>query len=476
MHPVYEVKLSHHRRHRCPHKPNNNSIIVSSHQPCALSEYTEQFKKYSSHPRKPIKPPMQRTQDYDSKMEAITVSRQDYRPHPLIPRTPQPPPVYNPPQGTVSSDTEYRKTYEGRQSIPPKSCRPKHVQKEKGGAFNHKSIQSTDFVAFDIPERENFAVRHAYEPPKVPLEGRSTIQDDFVDFGAITPTAMIKPPQTAKISTDPFDGTSCYRQSFTPQPIPTRYQRPKEEYKASNEQFMGDSTYKKDFPGYTGKSPAPSMKPPPATVASESPFDGTTVSRLSYVKWDLPEKFVRSQEVYTPPTEAFIAQSTFQADFPDYGHREATKPIRPKPKSRDNTPAFRAISTQMADFPLWDPSQIQRSTPVMHKGAYQPSTGKFDAISTSQDHYKGIPGTPAPTAKPIIQAYERKNFTADSTTYRTSFSRSGIPICPANILFHDPQASNKYAFSHSNPTTGHVYFKPVKGALESARVPEPVRA
>lgn len=446
-------------QHRCPHQPHSN-IMNQSPQPCTFSEYTQQFKKYSARPRKAIKP-ARRPLDHDSKMACTTINRQDFMPHPVTPRALQPPPVYKKPDGFVSSDTEYRTTFEGKpSSYPIVAFRPVNTRRENIEQFDHKSTQATDFVTFAIPERENFAVKRAYEPPKEPLETKSTVQNDFVDFGPVKPPLSLKPPQTPKLSTDPFDGKSCYRQCFMPQPIPARYQHTKEVYKPSTEQFTGSSTYTKDFPGHTGKIPAPSMKPPQKKVASDSPFDGVTESRLSYRSWDLPPKHFRPPTVYSPPKEVFAKQSTFKADYPDYGHTELTKAIRPQPRARDKDDAvFRPITTQRADFQLWDPSAVQRSTPIRQGGNYEPSTEKFSAISTCRDHYQGTPGIRAPSTKPVLQPHMTTEVIESNTTYRDSFASSGFTPCPATNLSKNLQVSPAFSFSHENPSTGHLYFR-----------------
>jgi hypothetical protein len=449
-----------------------------SPQPCTLSEYTQQFKKYaSSTPRRAIKP-APRPLDHDSKMACETINRQDFTPHPVTPRAVQPPPKYKRPEGVVSSKTEYRMTFEGKPTPEPAvSYRPVVSRREKEEKFDHKSTQANDFVTFPIPERENFAVKRAYEPPKEPLETKSTVQKDFVDFGPVKPPVSLKPPQTPKISTEPFDNKSCYRQCYTPQPLPVRYQHAKEVYKPSPDKFSGRSTYTKDYPGHSGKLPAPSMKPPQKKVASDSPFEGVTESRLSYRSWELPAKHFRPPTVYSPPSEAFTKHSTFRTDFPDYGHTEVTKPIRPQPRARaEKDDTFRPMTTQRADFRLWEPSEVQRSTPIRQGGNYERSADKFSAVSTCRDHYRGTPGVPATSTKPVLQAVATAEEMGSDTTYRHSFSGSGFKPCPAANLSKSMEAPADYHFSHENPSTGHLYFTrvPPLAATTSSPVVEVV--
>lgn len=462
-------------QHRCPHQPHAN-IMNRSPQPCSFSEYTQQFKKYSVRPRKPIKPPQQPL-NRDVKMECATINRQDFTPHPVTPRAQQPPAVYKPPEGTISSATEYKREFEGKFSLPAVAIRPPDGRKDDRSPFNHRSTQATDFVPFPmIPPRESFAVKRTYEPPKDRIDTKSTVQTDFVDFGPVEPAISLKPPQTPKLSTDPFDGTSCYRQTFTPQPIPERHQLPKTLYKPPAAQFDGSSTYKKDFPVYRGATPALSLRPPQKPVAGDSRFDGATTSQLSYRTWELPERHSRPPTIYSPPKEKLATQSTFQADYPDHGRVELTRAIRPPQKERDVTTPFEGLSTQKADFPQWDASQIQRSTPIHQGKKYEPVTEKFDAISTIQAHYKGTPGARASSTKPAARPYTSTDKMETSTMYRESFSRAGFKPCPALGLSKDPQVSTGYNFSHQNDITGHMYFAPMTHVSASTQIPEPVSA
>ena len=447
------------RHHRCPHQPHAN-IMNRSSQPCTFSEYTQQFKQYSgATPRRAIKP-AQQPLNRDSKMACETINRLDFTPHPVTPRAMQPPPVYKKPEGTVSTNTEYRVTFEGKSLTEPAvSYRPAYSRKENTESFDHKSTQASDFVTFPIPERENFAVKRTYEPPKESLETKSTVQRDFVDFGPVRPPQSLKPPQTPKLSSDPFEGKSCYRQCFTPQPIPARYQHTKEAYKPSTDRFSGLSTYTRDFPGHVGRQPAPSMKPPQKKVASDSPFEGATESRLSYRSWELPPRHFRPPTVYSPPTETFTKHSTFGTDYPDYGRTEVRKPIRPPPRPKpDMDDTFRPVTTQRADFQLWDPTQVQRSTPIRQGGNYEPSPERFSAVSTCRDHYRGTPGSRALSTKPVLKPMVTAEEMGSNTTYRESFSSSGYSPCPAKDLANVMEATGSFSFSHENPSTGHLYF------------------
>ena len=447
----------------------------SSPQPCSFSEYNQQFKKYSVRPRKAITP-KQKPINRDVQMACTTTSREDFTPHPVTPRIQPPPAAYKQPEGIISSATEYRREFEGKFTLPAVSIRPMGAKKELGEPFNHKSTQAVHFVPFSIPPRESFAIKRVYEPPKEPIETKSTAQRDFVDFGQFERTTTFKPPQTPKLSTDPFDGTSYYRQTFTPQSIPKRYQLPKKEYKPSEAPLAGLSTYIKDFPIHKEATPAQSLKPVPKPVSCDIPFDSRTTSHLSYRSWELPPRFKRPATVYTPPTEKLATQSTFKADFPDYGQVELTRAIRPLPREKDATTSFEKLTTQKTDFPQWNPSQIQRASLISQGKNYEPPKERFDSLSTFQAHFKGTPGIRAVSTKPSPQPYTSAEKMDCSTMYQQSFSRSGFMPCPVVNLSKDAETSNGYRFSYQNERTGHVFFTPLMSAATSTQIVDPVSA
>ena len=445
----------------------------SSPQPCSLSEYTQQFKKYSVRPRKAITP-KQKPINRDVQMVCTTTSREDFTPHPVTPRTQPPPAEHKQPEGFISSATEYREEFEEKFTLPAVIICPKSAKKELGQPFNHKSTQAVDFIPFSITPRESFAVKRVYEPPKEHIETKSTARRDFVDLGQFERTVSFKPPQTPKLSTDPFDATSYYRQTFTPQSIPKRYQPPKKEYKRSEAPLSGPSTYIKDFPIYKEAAPAQSLKPMPKPVSCDIPFDSQTTSRLSYRSWELPPKFTHPATIYTPPTEKLATQSTFKADFPDYGQVELTRAIRPLPREKDATTSFEKLTTQKADFPQLNPSQIQRASLISQGKNYEPPKDRFDCLSTFQDHFKGTPGIRAVSTKPSAQPYTSAEKMDCSTMYQQNFSRSGFKPCPVVNISKDAEACTGYKFSYQNERTGHMFFTPPMSAATATQIVDPV--
>ena len=392
----------------------------------------------------------------------MTINRQDYVAHPVTPPPPKLPAVYAPPEGSIDSTSEYKNQYQGKWAVPAKMMRPPQSTKDTREHFDHKSTHSTEFVAYSLPPREIYGNKQVYERPTEQFDAQSTVRMDFVNFGKVEPTKSLKPPQVAKLSTESLDDTTSYKLSYASPPMPEKYQRPKEVYKPSEGEFVDTSTFQRDFHAHLGAKVAESMKPPQKAIASNTPFDGTTVSRLSYRAWQLPARHSRPPTVYSPPKERFAIESRFRADFPNYGWIKPTRSMKPslRKKSEEQVAPFQSLTTQRADYTAW--KDVEQPMLLSREKKYEPPNERFDAISTFQAHYKGELTPRATSAKPPNTPYSRSCAVEGTTMYRDSYSRVGYKPCPALLLAEITPQSSEYTFSHKHPSTGHLYFSSMK--------------
>ena len=443
------------RRHRCPHCPRSN-LMYRSTQPCVLSEYTTQFKRYQARPRPSLRPE-QKAIPRDVPMECKTSNKQDFVAHPVTPLRIKPPAVYKPTNGEMDCSSEYKLQFLGKWAVPVAQIRPKEAKKTDTQPFTHKSTQSVDFVAFPVSPREIHGTKNSYVPPKEPFDGASTIQSDFVDFGRVELTQSLKPPQQAKISTDPFEGSTSYRTSFTPMHMPERFQQPRAVYVPSGKEFFSETTVKADFHTHPGAKPSKTMKPPQNAVRSDTPFDGITTSKQSYKSWELPARHSRPPTTYTPPTERFATQSTFRTDFPDYGRVLPPKSLRP-PQKVQQVASFEGLTTQRLDYKAW--KDVEQQTPIRREKKYEPPTKKFDATSTFKDHYRGSFVPQAQSAKPAEKPYSRSGKAEYNTSYGDSYAKTCYKPCPSAALLVDSHKLPQFVYSHQDAASGHKFFMP----------------
>lgn len=359
----------------------------------------------------------------------------------------------------MDGTTEYKELFKGKWAVPAKQIRPLQSKQDNKGPFNHQSTHTVEYVVHTLQPHELHGPKYTYETPREPFNGTSTVQSDFVDFGIIQPPKSLKPQEKPIASTQTFNGMSCYHDAFTPPPMPARYQRPKQVYTPSDKEFYSDTTFKADFPAHYGIKPSRSLKPPQAKVSSEVPFEGNTTSRMSYTKWDLPNKVSRPPTVYVAPTEKFAVHSTYRKDYPTYGQFARAKSLKPSQRREELAP-FNGVTSHSNDYKLW--TDVERPSSVRLEKRYSPPSEKFDAMSTFQAHYTGEFAPRASCAKPQVTPYTTSCAMEASTSYRDSFSRSGYQPCPGAALVIDVNKHQEFEYSHQDSSTGHKFFSPAK--------------
>lgn len=452
-----------HRRHRCPHKPRNE-LFARTDVPCKLSEYTQSYKWCDSRPRESLRPP-QKALARDYPMEAKTIQKMDYVTHPMEPHTPRAKAEYHKPTGSIEKDSEYKLKYTGQSVPPPKPMRPIHSKVSGDEPFSGQSTQKKDFVAWGTPQRERPPEKRVYVPPTQKFEGISTVKADYTDRGPTAPTLSMKPSQVAKMSEEPFQSCTNYRNDFICHPLAPKTVREKEVYQPSKVAFSGVSTFVADFHPHTEFKPTPSLKPASVPLHSDFPFEGRSIQATDFQVWNLPPKHRSPPAVYSPPKEKFIAQSSIQTDYRAYGVVTPSKSMKPSHRPVTQDQPFSGTTNHRSDFQTWPINS--RAKPVRHGREYQPPSQKFSGESTFQMSYKGMYGRPAATAKPAEKAVQESGKMDGSTIYRDAFTPKPQEVCAASLLKDDLDPTNRLVYSHQDKT-GHKFFSPIKEAAQAA--------
>ncbi len=442
------------RRHRCPHKPQAD-IMIKSDQPCTLTEYASKFQKYLNQQRRSSMPPPKKpltTQDV--KMICETTNKKDFVTHPITPPSKRPPVVYQPPEGTVDSDTEYKNNFQGRWAVPAQLVPPPRSPKDNTKPFNSTTTHAVDYSAPPVTPRQIYKSPSVYKPPKDGFEGSSTAQHDFVSYGKMPRTPNFKPPQKVTVSTEPIDGISSYHSAFIAPSMPERFQRPKVIFVPSTKKFSTSTTFKSDFPPHPVYKRSESMRPSQKSIDNaDIPLEKDTTNRLSYKTWELPTKFSRPPTVYSPPTEKVSSQTTFKSDYPDYGGVPRINNFKPANEALEQPP-FEGVTTQNFDYRIW--KDVKKTEPIRQERKYEPPEDRFDGVSTFQAHYKGTYMPRTPSMKPIQKSYTQSSKMDSMTSYRQSFSSSGYKPCPSALL------DSKFSYSHEGG--GHKFFLPLESS------------
>ena len=429
---------------------------------CSLTEYSVQFKRYQAKKRQSFRPKA-KSLDHDAKIESITTNRNDYVSHPITPPPPKPVVTYKPPEGMMDGSTEYKELYQGKWAVPAKQMRPRPTRNDNNEPFDHKSTNTVEYVVHTLQPREWCGPKNAYETPREPFDGISTVKTDFVDYGSIQPPKSLKPQHQTMSSDQPFGGVSSYRHSFTPPAMPARFQRAKPVYAPSDKAFSGDTTFKVDFPAPSGMKPTLSCKPPQNKMASDQPFESKTTSRMSYTKWELPSKVLRPPVMYVSPAEKFAVHTTYGEDFPIYGQFGKTKSFKPNEKREEMAP-FQGVTSHSNDYKTWS---VQKTLPIRSDKRYTAPTEKFDGISTAKAHYIGEFSPKAASTKPQVPVYAKSCAMDGRTSYRDSYT-AGYQPCPGAALVIDVNKHPGYDYSHEDSATGHKFFSQGKDVLKIA--------
>lgn len=424
------------------------------HDSDRTTEYVTNFKGITAKPRQSLRPP-ERALVRDAPMSNETTSRLDYVPHVVTPPYSRPPTVFKPPDGSMESESVYKREFTPRKLEPAKPILPQQNQVRYTDRFAIKSSYAVDYVQRSSSPRESFAEKRVFVPPTETFGGLSTMQTDFKQK-PFEPVQNFKPSQKPNLSRDPFNAGTLYKDDFKTFPIPERFVRPRVVYKQPSEKFGGISTFTTDFPGHVNVNPVSSLRPSNNPNVSNAPFQDGTESRQSYRKWEIPPRFTRQAVAYEPPKTSMATTTVFAEEFVDFSNSyEPSQSCRPPLKPIKHDIPFDFKSVQHIDYQRWDVSNPRQ--PILQGKKYEPPTEKFQGTSTATTDFRGVYAPPAKSTKPPLQPYSRGTKMEGETLYRENYSREASKPCPAVTLSASGE-DKEYIFSHDDSKTGHQFY------------------
>ncbi|XP_011410085.2 PREDICTED: stabilizer of axonemal microtubules 1-like [Amphimedon queenslandica] len=468
-------------RHHCPQPSRPKNDIMSRTEPVSKMGSTEYKTVFLTHsnakPPDSYKPAL-KALSRDVPMTADTTNKLDYIKHPVSMPMQRPPAVYKKPDGSMANESEYKKEYRSKTPEPAKPILPpaSHMR-SVSQPFQGQSTQARDYVAFTLPPREFYGEKRVYAPPTEPFAKTTTIKSDYNVKFLPEPTKSMRPPQNAKISRDPFEGSTCHRSDFRIFPIPEKFHKSKIAYQPPQEPFSGVTTFSTDFPGHKGIKPVGSMRPPVATKSADAPFESLTTSRQSYRKWELPTRFSRPPTIYQPPTEKFDGLTSFTKDFINHGPPEPVTNYKPRQQAIHYERPMEHDTIHHLDYKAWDVTNKQQ--PIRQERPYEPPAERFEGCSTTSKSYRGVYAPPAASMKPPLKPYTREETFGGLTTYKDCYSASRLS---QRCIGGDPTQPNipGYTFSHEDSRTGHKFYHlappapPSPPQAETAAPPAPI--
>ena len=225
--------------------------------------------------------------------------------------------VYSPPKEKFQGKSTVQADYisRGRMS-PTQSMKPAPVVLSSSEPFQSYSNYKADFHVHPIPPK-HIQEREVYQPSKDGFKGTSTFTADFKAHYGTMPPQSLKPAPTSLKSNEPFNAKTVQSSDFQPWETQARQKRPPTKYNPPIEKFQAKSCFADDFKHYGPVSPSKSLKPPQKPVASDKPFEGTTIKSVDFKSWplDARAKPIRHEKDYQPPTQTFNGTSTMQLSF-----------------------------------------------------------------------------------------------------------------------------------------------------------------
>lgn len=123
-------------------------------------------------------------------------------------------------------------------------------------------------------------------------------------------------------------------------------------YQPSNEPFNANTTYYNDFKKHGG-APAKAIRPDQSAFQSQDPFDDRTGYREDYIKHNLPDKYARPREEYSPNKIPLDSLTTMRRDF-TAKDADRQKSFKPEGTGYRSDAPFDDDTTHKTDFKKWE--------------------------------------------------------------------------------------------------------------------------
>ena len=284
----------------------------------------------------------------------------------------------------------------------------------------------------------------------------------------------------------------------------------------SGDPFGGASTYVDDYKKYS-QAPRAAIKPDNTAYQSSEPFPDKTGYRDDYIRHNLPTKFHKPKDEYSPNKVPLENMTTSKRDFTPKDLEKA-RSFKPDGAGYRSDAPFDDDTTNKNDYKRWDvkpnfvkrdndwkpplgemetstnynreftnkPAQRAQAIVPAHRqkvdakfdgdttynqdfrkwaggrpdaakmgGEYQTPTVPFEGLSTYKGHFNTPGGGPAQSFKPDGMAYKSDAPFDGHTLYRTEFTPKEIEPCPTTLL--ETKKSN--LVFHSEDQHGHKFYQ-----------------
>eukprot|EP00794_Sanderia_malayensis_P005577 gene5577-6266_t len=318
---------------------------------------------------------------------------------------------------------------------------------------------------------------HCVHRPRSDGRGRTRCllteyNDTFREFSNARRATPIKPENKTKVSSQPMDKSTMYKDTY----VPYKYQPPEKhvqtDYVKPSGTMKGNSTYQTDYLEKKGMKLKPA-RPDDRPVASDIPFDDSTVHKETYKQWEMP-KF----ETFHPPNRGirksdgkFDHVTTVQHDFPGYYGKLGREPMHPPESSLKTGSGIMSDQTTNRNDYTKKFAQPEKSAKPEQNRIHH--SAPFESQTTNQHAFTWPDGTAADSCKPIRAAFASNRPFEGNTTHNSTYKKWEV----ARMEGTKPQVSWKPSgepFNHS--TTFRDDFKAKYTPVAKSARPMSIRA
>jgi len=310
-------------------------------------------------------------------------------------------------------------------------------------------VCAADYREWEVHRREKATADNTYRPSSAQFEGISNYQTDYIPHSG-APRQSMKPNEAAKMSDQPFEDATDYRQSYIKYPLPPREVREKTVWEPNTAKLDDLSHYRRDYtPKEVGKQAT--CKPDAKPFRSVAPFEGDTTQKVDYIEWPTERIRLHERERYQKPEGDMNLDTTTQIDY-TRKPLERIAPARPQ-EGRRVAGKFDGTTNYQVEYLKWEPTDRSRPAP---KQAYEPNEAPFEGLATYQRDYIPHQMSMTRSLKPVDLGYSSGAPLDDNTEYRNEYYKKQAERCP--VPFIEAGSDTRYAFREQDEV-GHKWYE-----------------
>ena len=304
---------------------------------------------------------------------------------------------------------------------------------------------TADYREWEVQRREKVTADNTYRPTSAQFEGISNYSTDYIPRSG-APRQIMRPNEAAKMSDQPFEDATDYRQSYIKYQLPPREVGEKVVWEPNTAKLDDLSHYRRDYtPKEVGKQQT--CKPDSKPFQSVAPFEGDTTQKVDFIEWPTERIKLRERECYQKPDGDMNMDTTTQIDY-TRKPLERVAMARPQ-EGRRVAGKFDGTTNYQVEYLKWEATDRSRPAP---KQAYEPNEAPFEGLATYQTDYIPYQMSLTRSLKPVDLGYSSGAPLDDCTEYRDEYYKKKADRCP--VPFVEAGTDTRYTFREQDDV-GH---------------------